>query len=482
LTSDRIFIGKHNEVYNFVTGTNPGIEFDLSDHFTFKVPGAHFMPAYKNGIWDGKIRLYNKKNNLIYSGLFENIKKFAEKNNYILEYDEEIFGDENFTEADAQAHIEALKLPYVPYEYQLKAFVDAIRKRKQTIVSATGTGKSLMIYLIATYLNLKTLVITPRTNLVDQLADDFRDYGFKGDIHKINVTKEKDSDINLNFTTWHSIQSMTRLPNKWYEQFECVIVDEVHGAKAKELTKILEKTVNAKYRVGLTGTLDGHDCNRLIIEGLLGPVNIVARAQEQIEKNRLNPVEIKIIILGYSEEAKKAVKTMTYQEEIDFILNHEGRNTFLVNLISKMKGNSVSLFGRIKHSKDVHAKICKTKHAYYVSGEVSGTKRNKIRRVIENDSDATIIAIDKVFSEGINITSLKNILFAHPKKARIQTLQAIGRALRKHKTKGTSVIYDIADDFSIKTRKNYTLKHLSERIKYYRQEKFPYKVYNVRIE
>ncbi|NHJ33122.1 MAG: DEAD/DEAH box helicase [Asgard group archaeon] len=481
---DKIFIAKYDEAFNIVTATDAGIEMEISAHFTIPVPGAHFMPAFKRGMWDGKIRLYNTKTNLLYAGLKENLEQFAEKRGYKVECEHKQFADEDFSVREAQEFVKSLDLPdYIKLDdYQLTAFISSIRKKRRTFLSATGSGKSLMIYLVCRYLKLKTLVITPQIHLVDQLVDNFKEYGYNEYIHKINTAKDKDSDALFNFTTWQSVMRMSR---DWFNQFDCVIVDECHGVKAKQLTGILEKLNKCKYRLGFTGTLDGKLVNKWVIEGLLGPVKVISKTHELIEKNRLNPFEIRIIILHYGPETTKIAKKFQYFDEIDFLLNNGKRNSFLKKLITSFDHNSVTMTGRVKHGKELYELIKEEtgdEHTYYFSGAVKGDIRNEWRKAIEDQTGAKIIAIDKVFSTGINITSLKNIVFAQPSKARIQILQSIGRTLRKHNDKGTSFLFDIGDNLTHGKRRNYTLRHLMERIKIYDQEKLPYKIYNVKLE
>jgi type I site-specific restriction endonuclease len=119
---------------------------------------------------------------------------------------------------------------------------------------------------------------------------------------------------------------------------------------------------------------------------------------------------------------------------------------------------------------------------YWVSGEVSGEQREEIRKVVEKESNAIIVASFGTFSTGVNIKNLHNIIFASPSKSRIRNLQSIGRGLRKSNTKTSSTLYDIADNLSWKTKKNYTLLHFMERVKIYNEEKFEYKIYKVNLE
>ena len=122
---------------------------------------------------------------------------------------------------------------------------------------------------------------------------------------------------------------------------------------------------------------------------------------------------------------------------------------------------------------------CDDRSVFYIAGPIKGEEREKIRIALETEKNAILVASFGTSSTGINIPSLRNIIFASPSKSRIRNLQSIGRSLRKSSTKSEAVLYDIADDLSWKSHKNFTMLHFVERIKIYNEEKFPYKTYHV---
>lgn len=476
-----IQISKLNEVYIKVTSTDKGIEEELKEHFTFHVPGYKFMPSFKRGVWDGKLRLYNPKTKQIYAGLFQEIVRFAEDREYDISYTNE-FTDTSFSLSETKHFLNSLNLPLEPRDYQIDAFTSAIRSRRRVLLSPTGSGKSFIIYLISRYYAKKTLFIVPTTGLVHQLASDFKSYGYNSDCHLITSGKEKDTDCQYTISTW---QSIFRMPPEWFNQFEVVICDEVHLAKAASLTKIMCNLANCKYRFGFTGTLDGTQTNKLVIEGLFGPVKEVTTTSKLIEDKHLADFRIKCIVLNYNEEIKKSAKKLDYQQEIDFIISNQRRNKFIVNLADSLKGNTLILFQYVeKHGEILHRMLqdITNKPLYYIHGGVDGEERNDVRSVVEEQTNAIILASVQTFSTGINIKNLENIVFASPSKSRIRTLQSIGRVLRKSENKTQSTLFDIADDLSWKTSRNYTIGHYIERVKIYNQEKFPYKVYRVDLQ
>ena len=265
-----------------------------------------------------------------------------------------------------------------------------------------------------------------------------------------------------------------------------VIGDEAHLFKAKSLTSIMGKMTNCKYRFGFTGTLDGTQTNKLVLEGVFGAVRRVTTTAELIEQKHLADFEIKCIVLSYPDEIRKDIIKKTYQEEIDFIVRNEARNKFIKNLALSLKGNTLILFQYVEKHGDVLYDMIKTaagdRHIYYVSGRTEADDREFIRKIVETEKDAIIVASSGVFSTGVNIRNLYNVIFSSPSKSRIKNLQSIGRVLRKSEIKDSAVLYDIADDLSWKSKPNYTIEHFKERIKIYSEESFPFKIYKVSLK
>ena len=182
---DKVEIEKHDEVYVKIK-TEPSVMMEMSEYFTFDVPGAKFMPAYRNKFWDGKIRLLSPMNGLLYAGLTKYVEEFCKTRKYELEYTSD-FAAENFSLKEAKEFINKLKPTMQPRDYQLDAFVHAARERRALLLSATASGKSFIIYLLVRYYAKRTLIIVPTTSLVSQLSSDFADYGFDSDtfVHQI---------------------------------------------------------------------------------------------------------------------------------------------------------------------------------------------------------------------------------------------------------------------------------------------------------
>lgn len=481
--TENIQIEKFDEVYIKIKA-DPGVMMEMSDHFTFDVPGAKFMPAYRNKFWDGKIRLLNPMTGLLFAGLLRYVEEFCRAREYILEHVSD-FSSEEFSLNEAKQFITKLKPTMEPRDYQIEAFTHAVRENRALLLSPTASGKSFIIYLLVRYYASRTLIIVPTTSLVSQLASDFNDYGFVSDrfVHRIFAGQDKQTDKPITISTWQSIYKM---PKEYFESFDVVIGDEAHLFKAKSLTTILGKLTNCKYRFGFTGTLDGTQTHKLILEGLFGPVRKVITTKDLIDQKHLADFNIKAIVLSYSDEIRKQISTYKYQDEIDYLVTLPERNNFIKNLTLSLEGNTLLLFQFVeKHGKVLYERLkneAGDRKVFFVSGSVDGEEREEIRKLVESEQNAIIVASFGTFSTGVNIRNLHNVIFASPSKSRIRNLQSIGRGLRKSDTKTTATLYDIADDLSWKNKKNFTILHFMERIKIYAEEKFPYKLYNVKLK
>ena len=480
---DIIEVSKFDETYNKIT-CDPGIGFELNDHFTFEVPGAKFMPAVRNKFWDGKIRLYNPMSCLLYAGLNPYIEEFANKRNYQVIYKSD-FSAEEFSLKEANDFIDTLNIPskYERRDYQVDAFTYAIRNRRALMLSPTASGKSFIIYLITRYYHARTLIIVPTTSLVSQLASDFDDYGFVSDkfVHRIFAGQDKQTDKQITISTWQSIYKM---PKEYFEQFDVVIGDEAHLFKAKSLTSIMSKLSTCRYRFGFTGTLDGTQTHKLVLEGLFGVVRKVTTTAELIDQKHLSAFIIKCIVLKYPDEDRKMMKSLDYQGEMDWLVRNEARNRFIKNLTLSLKGNTLLLFQYVdKHGKVLY-NMLKDEGipVHFVHGGVDGEDREEIRRIVEQSPSSIIVASYGTFSTGVNIRNLHNVIFASPSKSKIRNLQSIGRGLRKSENKEIATLYDISDDLTWKTRKNFTIMHFVVRMAVYNEEKFDYKIYPVNLK
>jgi len=488
-------ITKKNEVYLQVD-TEPSTARYLSDFFTFEVPGAKFMPAYRNRIWDGKIRLFSPSNGELYLGLLSYLQKCLDDFDEPYSISEELQNEKSIDREILNKFIGKLGLrsqgrTIQPRDYQIDAVEHAIRSNRSLLLSPTASGKSLIIYILIRYYMLllekkatdKILILVPTTSLVEQMFSDFIDYGWDEKyMQKIYSGHDKEVTKPVVISTW---QSIYKFPKKYFEQFGMVVGDEAHLFKAKSLTSIRTKLTGCKYRFGLTGTLDGMQTHRLVLEGLFGSLNKVVTTKQLIDNETLAEFKIRSLVLTYPESECKLVKDMNYQDEIDYIVTHPKRNEFIRDLTLNLKGNTLVLFQFVEKHGDVLYDLISNgtdKRTFFVSGKTDTSDREAVREITEKEKEAIIVASYGTFSTGINIRNLHNIVFASPSKSRIRTLQSIGRGLRRGENKSSAILYDIADDYTYKSSRNFTLNHFLERINIYNEEEFDYEIKRINLK
>ncbi len=483
-----LVISKSNEVFLKIK-TEPHIEYELRDHFKFDVPNAKFMPQYRGRNWNGEIHLYDMRSKQIYVGLLDKIVSFCKQYNYTYEFEENKFYGQPF-EINEEISLEGVKgymqsiCVHTPRSYQVEGVYDALRHNRKLLISPTASGKSLMIYSLVRYYvdrNEKILLVVPTTSLVEQMYKDFQDYGWDAETycHRIYSGRERTNEYSVTITTW---QSVYKLERSFFEEYGVIIGDEAHLFKSKSLIQIMTKLHHAKYRFGFTGTLDGTQTHKWVLEGLFGPSYKVTKTDELMRQGHLSQLDIRCLVLKHSPQ-----KFETYEDEIQYLISHERRNKFIQNLALDLKGNTLILFSRVEaHGAILYEKINNNKRddhkVFFVHGGVDTEERELVREITERENNAIIVASYGTFSTGINIKNLHNVIFASPSKSRIRNLQSIGRVLRKGKDKVKATLYDIADDCTYKSRKNYTLNHLIERIKIYNEENFNYEIITIQLK
>ena len=482
-----VVIEKKNEVFLKVNA-EPHVFMELSDHFTFDVEGAKFMPQYRNKYWDGKIRLFSTSNGQIYVGLLDKIIAFCKRHDYSYGFENNNYYGTPYEVNDGISY-EGVKdymsaiCHHSPRKYQIEGVYDALKHNRKLLISPTASGKSLMIYTLVRYYvdkGEKILLVVPTTSLVEQMYKDFQDYGWNAEsyCHLIYAGKEKTNEYPVTITTW---QSVYKLDRKFFKEYSVAIGDEAHLFKSKSLISIMTKLADAKYRYGFTGTLDGSQTHKWVLEGLFGPSYKVTKTDELIRQGHLAQLDIQCLVLKHPPQ-----KFETYQDEIEYLITHEQRNNFIKNLTLDLKGNTLILFSRVEaHGAVLYEKINTNKkddrRVFFVHGGVDVEQRELVREITERENNAIIVASYGTFSTGINIRNLHNIIFASPSKSRIRNLQSIGRVLRKGANKIKAILYDIADDCTKNSKRNYTLNHLIERIKIYNEENFNYEIITIQL-
>ena len=482
-------IEKVNEVYLKIT-TEPHVEHELRDRFTFEVESKKFMPQYRSRHWNGEIHLYNMKTKRIYVGLLDKIIAFCENAGYTYQFENNKYYGPPFevndfvSQGGVKDYMKSIAPDISPRDYQVDAVYEALRYNRKLLISPTASGKSFMIYSVVRYhvaRGNRILLVVPTTSLVEQMYKDFKDYGWDSEnhCHRIYAGRERVNTNEVTITTWQSVYQLDR---KFFEEYDVIIGDEAHLFKSKSLVGIMDKLHHAKYRYGFTGTLDGTQTHKWVLEGLFGPSYKVTGTKKLIDEGHLASLDIQCLVLKY-----KPKKFDTYEDEIQHLISHEMRNKFITNLSCDMKGNTLVLFSRVESHgailyEMINNKVSEGRKVFFIHGGVGAEDREKVRSITELQQDAIIVASYGTFSTGINIKNLHNVIFASPSKSRIRNLQSIGRVLRKGKNKVSAKLYDIADDFTIRSRKNYTLNHFIERIKIYVSEQFNYDILTIDIK
>ena len=487
-TTANVFISKANEVFLKID-SEPHIEYELRDHFTFEVEGAKFMPQYRNRNWNGEIHLFDMRSKRIYIGLLDRIISFCQRHDYTYKFvDNEYYGapfeiNEGISYEGVKDYMNSI-CSHSPRKYQVEGVYDALRHNRKLLISPTASGKSLMIYSLVRYYvdkGQKILLVVPTTSLVEQMYKDFEDYGWDADsyCHRIYAGKDKTNEHPVTITTW---QSVYKLERSFFEDYNVVIGDEAHLFKSKSLVSIMTKLHHAKYRFGFTGTLDGTQTHKWVLEGLFGPSYKVTKTDELMKQGHLSKLDIQCLVLKHPPQ-----KFEVYNDEIEYLISHEQRNKFITNLTLDLKGNTLVLYSRVEaHGAVLYEKINNSKRidrkVFFVHGGVNAEERELIREITERENNAIIVASYGTFSTGINIKNLHNVIFASPSKSRIRNLQSIGRVLRKGNNKVKATLYDISDDCTHNSKKNYTLNHFIERIKIYNEENFNYEIITVQLK
>ena len=485
-TTDLV-ISKSNEVFLKIN-TEPHIDYELRDHFKFEVEGAKFMPQYRNKYWNGEIHLYDIRSKQIYVGLLDKIVSFCKNYGYTYQFEDNKYYGTPYEENE-QISYEGVKdymqsiCSHQPRKYQVEGVYGALKHNRKLLISPTASGKSLMIYSLVRYYadkGQKTLLIVPTTSLVEQMYKDFLDYGWDADsyCHRIYSGREKSNDAPVTITTW---QSVYKLDRSFFEEYNVVIGDEAHLFKSKSLISIMTKLHHAKYRFGFTGTLDGTQTHKWVLEGLFGPSYKVTRTEELMRQGHLSQLDIQCLVLKHPPQVFES-----YNDELEYLISHEQRNKFITNLALDLKGNTLVLYSRVEaHGAVLYDKINNNKgdnrKVFFIHGGIDAEERELAREITEKEKNAIIVASYGTFSTGINIKNLHNVIFASPSKSRIRNLQSIGRVLRKGKNKVKAILYDIADDCTKNSRRNYTLNHLIERIKIYNEENFNYEIITIQL-
>lgn len=477
-----VIIVKQDDVFLNILAEKD-IELALRDYFTIVIPTYR---RKKKG-WNGKVPLFNTHTKTLYVGLLPYVIDFLKKRGKtykILNFPKK----PKISPQEVADFIESLDLPdtFDKRDYQMVGFYHALNDQRVILESATGSGKSLMIYYIVRWLmnkGLSGMLVVPTTALVNQMYTDFEEYAEGTDwsvyehCHRLYSGFEKHTDKQLLITTWQSVYDM---PEEYFEGRRFIIGDEAHEFTAKSLKTLMEKMVDCPIRIGTTGTLQNEECHYLVLEGLFGKARFIAKTKPLMDRGYLSELMIYGVLLKYNQSISNAMYGSNYNDEIDFLINYSKRNNYIKNLAYSLKGNTLILVRYPNlHGKMLYEAIKEDageRHVYFLHGKVDVDEREEVRKILEVENDSILIASMGVFSRGSNVKNLHNLILASPLKSRTRNRQSIGRILRKSFSKELATLYDLGDDMRAFSTENYSLRHFKERIKIYTDENFNYRI------
>ena len=515
-----------NESFSALITKPAQLKLKIATLLKAKDNNCYFIPAYKQGLWDGYVKFYTIKNDylIIPKGFLDLIKEFAKINN--IEYKEVNPTIYDFDKEDIINFIDSINLTFEIRDYQKKAILISLYKGRGIFEMATGSGKSVIQAIIAAYLwykkGIKTVLIVPNVSLVHQFYSDFLEYfknsnyNIKEILHKIFSGQPRHFEKPITITTWQSIYKSEEL----FEDIGCLIIDEVHKAKnfsSKLSDIIIPSALNAKYKFGFTGSIPKDRLEQLSIIGTLGKIYSIIKAKDLIKMGYGTPIEIILLRLKYNKKFAREVRKLDYHKEKKLFEELPERTNYIVDLAKKVTnefGNTLILFNTIKHGYELvnrlvngvfipklsaqKAKKLKDKYifintitekekkiiekynlnvstlednnVFFIYGEVDAETREAIRKKVENKEKVIIIANYDTYSTGINIKNLHNLIFASSTKSFITIVQSLGRTIRKHNSKEKVRIFDIIDDCSTKSYDNHMMRHFKERLSIYLEE------------
>jgi superfamily II DNA or RNA helicase len=471
-----------DEVNIKVEGLPVEIRRKLSNAFKYEVGYARYHPAYKLGRWDGTITLFGLGGN----GYLSQLPRILE----ILENN-----DVEVTEIEDARNPVSISFPKIAEDFWgEKCWPDGhrfagepIRLRDDQVAVinrflenpqclqeiATGFGKTITTATLAKLCEPygRTITIVPNKSLVEQTEEDFVNVGLD-----VGVYYGDRKDLNKTHTicTWQSLNILDKKTKngeigaealtlaEFLEGVACIMVDEVHQAKAEVLRNLLTQNLhNACIRWGLTGTIPKDPAEYEAIFASLGPVVGQVSAHELQEKGVLAQCHVNILQLVDLPEFKK------YADENKYLVTDETRMAYIADLVKRIAdtGNTLVLVNRIDSGKFL---VNELEDSVFISGEVKTKDRKEEYDEIKTSDNKIIVATYGVAAVGINIPRIFNLVLLEPGKSFVRVIQSIGRGIRKAEDKDFVQIWDITSTCK------YSKRHLTERKKFYKDAKYPF--------
>jgi superfamily II DNA or RNA helicase len=460
-----------------------GLELDcrkaLMRKFEHEVPGARYLPAVRLGRWNGKVS-YCSLAGSTYVNLIPDIVPILEEYDYDIELVDmrEYRTSFSFAEVSVDSfsecvwpknHVEAGK-PILLRDYQVE-IVNNFLKNPQCIQEvATGAGKTIMTAALSKSVEIygRTIVIVPNKSLVVQTEADYINLGLDVGVY---FGDRKEYNKQHTICTWQSLNNLLKNTKageaevnikEFIEDVVCVMVDEVHMAKADALKQLLTGPFShIPIRWGLTGTIPKAVYEQVSLLVSLGPVIGKLSAAELQEKGVLAQCHVNIVQL------KDGVEFTNYQSELKHLLEDEKRLDKIAALIDKIKdsGNTLVLVDRVNAGREL---IERLDDAVFISGETKLTERKEEYDEVKTSDKKIIVATYGVASVGINIPRIFNLVLIEPGKSFVRVIQSIGRGIRKAEDKDQVEIWDITSDCKFAKR------HLTQRKAYYKEARYPF--------
>jgi superfamily II DNA or RNA helicase len=398
-----IVIEKLNEVYLQIN-CEKSIAYEIKDLFSCFASNYKFHPKFKARIWDGRISMFNYRENLLPIGLLQPLLKYFDDNNYKYSLNFKLSELINDTLTPKMTH-EFLQRIFSntdkpPRDYQEESVHSCLVNKKGVIESPTGSGKSLIIYSIIRALleaDNKILLIVPNISLVNQMYSDFGEYGWTECESYVDIlySGKKLTGKPILVSTY---QSLVNKSEQFLEQFNGILIDECHGVKdaSKSLKSIIHKCQNAEYRFGFTGTLPEEDIDVLTINSYLGDVLFNQTTGELIDQGILSQIEIVNLLYKYAPPIVEKNKNRSYPEEERFIEGFEHRNKIFNYIFDNVSDgeNTLILCRHIEHLKKIEQYLLDNLDDKYkvlvIYGEVKPEVREHIRKTLDEDDKIKI--------------------------------------------------------------------------------------------
>ena len=450
-----------DEVWCHVTGLEPQDQTFLEKKFAIPVEGAFFMAAYKLGRWDGKIKFF-APDGKIYFRLLDEVVPFLDAWGYEVDLRDTRKPVELIpTRIDAGWFLRvpdtSIKVELRPY--QVMAVNLALAATSGFIVAATGSGKSWMIGGVSAVLadaGKRTLIIVPSSDLVRQTVIPLRFTRLDVGTYDGN---EKDTAHAVVVATWQALQHNPRI----VEDYDCVIVDEAHGATAKTIGELINvHGKNIPYRFGFTGTMPKPKLDIMTLRGVIGETLFTITARELMDMGYLAELDIEPVqIIDNVEE-----EFPDYSSEKTFLSKSPARLELLADLIiSKADtfGNTLVLVSSIKQGKELQKLI---KDSVFLHGDTENDVRAEWYSMFENRDDLIVIATFGIASTGISIDRIFCEIMIDAGKSFKRCIQSIGRGLRKGRDKDKVHLVDVHSGLK------WSMKHFKERKKHYKEAEY----------